>query len=116
VEARALLKVMESVAEQFHVAWRLFRTYAQPSEPAWHEPARAAIAEGSSPTAGSWPATPGASAAHVSCPHCGLRLGLGGENGAFGYDMREWARRCRYQKLQTPALCQLLQERLATVH
>lgn len=117
-QAQALLKLMEAVTEQFHVAWRLFRSRVQRLALPADAPSSG---ESGSPVARAGvPATPAAEPhileAPMSCPHCGLMLHRAGADGALEYDMNEWAQRCRNPALQTPALCQLLRQKWATVH
>ena len=131
VQPRALLKLMEAVAEQFQVAWGLACTFAQSSVStssltaalSIKEPV-SAVAVGSCGPAATVSETLGPERrvearrldAQVPCPHCGLVLQLGAEDGALMYNVNDWAQRCRYPGLQTPALCQLLLEKRATLH
>lgn len=113
-EAQAVLKIMESITAQFHLAWRLFQDFGQhPATPA-ADPVMHPVDAGSGPDA-SWTVAACPPVSKVACPHCGLGLRLEGDC-TFSYDMNEWAQRCRYQGLQTPSLCQLFREQPTTVH
>jgi hypothetical protein len=117
-ESRALLRLMESVTKQFHLALALFRTYGRlpgdPSTPTVEEPPSA--------TTANVPVAARGLATQTLCSLCGLKLDWGSRNGdpcdgnMLTYDINEWERCCRHRGLQTPALCQLLPHRLATVH
>jgi capsular polysaccharide biosynthesis protein len=113
-QPRALLQLMEAVTEQFRTTCRLFRTY-RPPPPIRREVSRAPPAPS---TERSWtrpaaaeapPAIRATDLATFPCRHCGMALAVARESdGALVYQLAQWRRRCRYQTLQAPALCQLI--------
>src|SRR5262245_8658865 len=111
----ALLEVMESIADKFRTAWKLLQVQRPRSS---QTPAGVPLAPYRLPTGKGVPsaALPRSETTTFACAHCGLALGVRNGDDALVYDVGQWARQCKHQTLQTPALCQLLPVAAAGMH
>jgi hypothetical protein len=104
-----LLKLMESMLAQLRTVWRILRGRRDARASAEASSTSKAPSTGCrSRNRSEQPSgQPQRSTATFLCPHCGLSLCVSEGNGALEYDVRQWERRCLYQALESPALCQL---------
>src|SRR5262245_17176203 len=125
-QSLALLKLMESITEQFYTAWRILLAYPLPL-PTYNAMERTGEMERSQRAAyglkssavpqPSPPAVDSAPSITFRCPHCGLALGFSKEgSGTIAYDMDQWTLQCLHPALESPALCQLLPGAATTMH
>jgi len=116
---RALLRLMEAIAEQFRIACQLFEAHersprrlaSELDSPGFPAQGRIHRAPGEPP-----PTSLTSELAAFPCPHCGMRLALKSDEGMLVYDIDQWRRQCQHQGLQTPVLCQVFPSSTDMIH